>query len=222
VIFELGLFTGYLGRDRSIIVRQKGAELKIPTDLAGVTMSTFDWPRGDNSPKNALGKACDTLRKIMLEKGPAPMRLQRRQDILESNLIANEKQIEEANKKLAEQQALIYKLVETSMSTSAFHHLAGIYLLKQYLYLQDAAIGELFRREFYYLKDRGFIAPETLEFDERLHGANIAELAWPTEPGKIYIDLRKNDIPEEWLSPDPEKRRNLKVQVASALGLRFS
>jgi predicted nucleotide-binding protein len=55
VIFELGLFTGYLGRERSLIVRQRGTDLKIPSDLAGVTMSTFDWPRTDNSPEGALG-----------------------------------------------------------------------------------------------------------------------------------------------------------------------
>jgi hypothetical protein len=145
VIFELGLFTGYLGRDRSLIVRQKGTELKIPSDLAGVTMSIFDWPRGDNSPEGALGKTCDTLRRIIREKGPAPMRLQQRQDILES--------------KLVEQQVLINKLVETSISTTAFHHLAGIYLLKRYIYRQDASVGELFQREFYHLKHHGLIGP---------------------------------------------------------------
>jgi hypothetical protein len=208
VIFELGLFTGYLGRERSLIVRQRGTDLKIPSDLAGVTMSTFDWPRTDNSPEGALGKTCDTLRRLIREKGPAPMRLQQRQEILES--------------KLAEQQALINKLVEASISTAAFHHLAGIYLLKRYIYRQDASVGELFQREFYHLKHHGLIGPETLEFDEHLHGANLSELAWPTETGKIYIDLRKSDVPREWLSSDPQKRENLHSELASALGLPLS
>jgi hypothetical protein len=222
VIFELGLFTGYLGRERSLIVRQKGAELKIPTDLAGVTIATFDWPREDKRAERALGKACDTFRRVIREQGVSPLRLQQRQDALESNLIANEKQINETTKKVEEQQALINKLVETSISVGAFRHLAGIYLLHDYKYRQNEEVGELFQREFYHLKHRGFIEPETLEFDKRLDGTNIANLARPTDLGRIYIGLRKKDIPEDWLSPDPEKRKNLRVDIARTLQLKLS
>ncbi len=139
---------------------------------------------------------------------------------LTKRVVANEKQIKETNKKVEEQQALINKLVETSMSASAFRHLAGITVLHVYNYWQNEEVGELFQREFYYLKNRGFIGPETLEFDERLNRTNIAERARPTEIGKIYIALRKDDIPKDWLSADPEKRRNLKIDVARDLGLK--
>jgi hypothetical protein len=140
---------------------------------------------------------------------------------LESNIVANEKQVKETSMKVEEQQARINRLVETSMSPSVFRHLAGIYLLHEYTYLQDdgEVVGDLFHREFYFLKLRGLIGPETLEFDKRLHGTNIVEQAWPTEIGKIYIELRKDDIPKDWLSADPEKRKNLKIDVARALGL---
>jgi predicted nucleotide-binding protein len=37
VIFELGLFIGALGRERTIIVKPSGVDIKIPTDLMGVT-----------------------------------------------------------------------------------------------------------------------------------------------------------------------------------------
>jgi hypothetical protein len=125
-------------------------------------------------------------------------------------------QVEE---KVEEQQKLINRLVETSMSLSAFRHLAGITILYEYKYWQDERVGELFRREFYYLKDRGFIGPETLEFFEGLSNTNMAEKAIPTEIGRIYITLRKDDIPKEWLSTDPDKRANLKTDVARELGL---
>jgi hypothetical protein len=219
VVFELGLFTGYLGRDRSLIVRQNGTDLKIPTDLAGVTMATFDWPRADKKPENALGKACDMIRRLIRDKGMSPLRLQQRQDVLESNLLANEKQIEETKTKVKEQQVLINKLVETSMSLSAFRHLAGIYVLREYCYWHNATVGELFKRELYFLKDRGFIEPERQEFYEELNGKNLAELVWPTEIGKTYINLRKADIPVDWLSADPQKRKNLKIDVARDLRL---
>jgi hypothetical protein len=228
VIFELGLFTGYLGRGRSFVLHQAEAKLKLPTDLTGLTTATYLWPRGDKSHKAAVGAACDSIREVIRDLGMAPVRaskqveqVQQRQDILESNVVANEKQIKETGKKVEEQQARINALVETSMSVSIFHHLAGIYMLHKYEYLQNEKVGELFRREFYFLKNRGFIEPETLEFDERLNGKNIAELAWPTRIGKTYIELRKDDIPKDWLSADPEKRGNLKTEVARTLGLKL-
>ena len=127
-------------------------------------------------------------------------------------------QVEE---KVEEQQKLINRLVETSMSLSAFRHLSGITILREYKYWQDERVGELFRREYYYLKDRGFIGPETLEFFEELNNTNMAEKAIPTEIGRIYITLRKDDIPKEWLSTDPDKRANLKTDVARELGLEI-
>ena len=41
VVFELGLFTGGLGRNRSYLVVEDGAGLKIPTDLRGVTYAPY-------------------------------------------------------------------------------------------------------------------------------------------------------------------------------------
>jgi hypothetical protein len=127
--------------------------------------------------------------------------------------------IEETSKKVEEQQKLINKLVETSMSPSVFRHLAGITILREYKYWQNEKVGELFQREFYYLKIRGFIGPETLEFFETMNDTNIAEKARPTDIGKIYITLCKDDVPKEWLSTDPDKRKNLKIDVARDLGL---
>ena len=37
VLLELGLFMGHLGRDRTYFVCDKNQNLKIPTDLLGVT-----------------------------------------------------------------------------------------------------------------------------------------------------------------------------------------
>jgi hypothetical protein len=41
VLFELGLFMGRLGRDRTFIVYDRTDQIKLPSDLAGVTAATF-------------------------------------------------------------------------------------------------------------------------------------------------------------------------------------
>jgi hypothetical protein len=62
VIFELGLFMGGLGRDRTFILHQFDACLKIPSDLSGVTTAAYDWPRGDRNYRAAVATACDLVR----------------------------------------------------------------------------------------------------------------------------------------------------------------
>ncbi len=62
VIFELGLFMGKLGRDRTFILQQPGSSMKIPTDLAGVVTSHYDWPRSDMNHRAAVATASEAMR----------------------------------------------------------------------------------------------------------------------------------------------------------------
>jgi hypothetical protein len=62
VIFELGLFMGVLGRDRTFILQPRDSGLKIPTDLAGITASSFDWPRVDKNYKAAVATGAEVIR----------------------------------------------------------------------------------------------------------------------------------------------------------------
>jgi len=61
VIFELGLFMGKLGRDRTFILQQSGSGVKIPTDLSGVATGVYDWPRSDDNYA-AVAAASETVR----------------------------------------------------------------------------------------------------------------------------------------------------------------
>ena len=69
VLFELGLFMGRLGRDRTFIVRPRSAVLKLPTDLAGITAATYEWPRSDGNHRSAVGPACDRIREHIRNRG---------------------------------------------------------------------------------------------------------------------------------------------------------
>jgi hypothetical protein len=74
VIFELGLFMGYLGRERTFILRpvnpDRESVLKIPSDIFGVITADYRWPRKDGNHTAALGAACDKVRHAIRRFGP--------------------------------------------------------------------------------------------------------------------------------------------------------
>jgi hypothetical protein len=57
VLFESGLFMGVLGRDRVFLVYDEAVKLKIPSDLAGVTLASYDGSRILNEPEAAVRAA---------------------------------------------------------------------------------------------------------------------------------------------------------------------
>jgi O-acetyl-ADP-ribose deacetylase (regulator of RNase III) len=69
VLFELGLFMGALGRDRTFIMQQLGSGLKIPSDLVGVKTADYDWPREDMNYRAAVSTATEEIRERMRALG---------------------------------------------------------------------------------------------------------------------------------------------------------
>ena len=69
IIFELGLFMGALGHDRTFLVYPRGVDIKIPTDLAGITALTYE-PGPPCGLTRELEAACRQLRKQVLTAGP--------------------------------------------------------------------------------------------------------------------------------------------------------
>lgn len=61
VLLELGLFIGHLGRERTFIVYNRDKSIKLPSDLAGVTMADFG-DRQDGNLIAALGPTCTRIR----------------------------------------------------------------------------------------------------------------------------------------------------------------
>jgi hypothetical protein len=64
VLFELGLFVGGLGRDRTFMVYDRTNPPHLPTDLAGVTAATYALHASGNL-QAALGAACTKIQNVV-------------------------------------------------------------------------------------------------------------------------------------------------------------
>lgn len=70
VVFELGLFTGRLGRERTFFITPEGGQdFRIPTDLSGITCPKYDPNVVDEDPANAVKYACDRIRTAIRDLG---------------------------------------------------------------------------------------------------------------------------------------------------------
>ncbi|MEW2402969.1 nucleotide-binding protein [Streptomyces sp. NPDC046862] len=61
VLFELGLFIGALGRDRTFMLYDRTTPPTLPSDLAGITAATFA-PQASGNLEAALGAPCTKIR----------------------------------------------------------------------------------------------------------------------------------------------------------------
>lgn len=71
VLFELGLFTGRLGRDRSFFVYDTEKNIKLPSDLSGISGAGYKLQQSGNLLAS-LGAACNKIRTAVTKAGPRP------------------------------------------------------------------------------------------------------------------------------------------------------
>ena len=69
VMFELGLFMGRLGRDRTLVAFDRSSNPKVPSDLAGITFAAFESDRADGNLVAAVGVAADAVRHVISKLG---------------------------------------------------------------------------------------------------------------------------------------------------------
>lgn len=69
VMFELGLFMGRLGPARTFAVCSDAPNMKLPSDLAGVTMARFKTADAARDLTAALGPTCFPIRRVIWDLG---------------------------------------------------------------------------------------------------------------------------------------------------------
>lgn len=72
VLLELGMFIGRLGRKRTFVVC--GNDIKLPSDLAGVTVTHYEANRSDNNLEAAVIPACSRIRGALRARPARPRR----------------------------------------------------------------------------------------------------------------------------------------------------
>ncbi len=78
VLFEMGLFVGRLGRDRTFVLTPSHAsDMRTASDLLGLTTVQYDSVRDDRNLSAALGPASSKIARVIRAKGIRPERLQR-------------------------------------------------------------------------------------------------------------------------------------------------
>ncbi|KJZ11521.1 hypothetical protein TW85_16990 [Marinomonas sp. S3726] len=62
VVFEMGLFVGAIGKERSFILKPRDEVIHLPTDLLGVTPADYDSKRSDEDLVSATNRACALIK----------------------------------------------------------------------------------------------------------------------------------------------------------------
>jgi hypothetical protein len=136
VIFESGMFVGRLGRKRTFLLKPASArEMKIPSDLFGVTIGTYDDNRSDDNLEAAVGPFCqDVLRqikKLMPRACECGKHLEFTHDVFVSTILAgfsDSKRLYEHNQlmkklvaSLRKRNLRVYYAAESLADTTDFH-----------------------------------------------------------------------------------------------------
>ena len=69
IVFELGLFIGALGKERCFMLKPRGVDLHLPTDLLGVTPADYEPNRSDGDLASAVNHACVLIKGQMERLG---------------------------------------------------------------------------------------------------------------------------------------------------------
>lgn len=69
VILEFGLFMGRLGRRRAFLMEPRDVDLKLPSDLAGLTTIPYRYVKGKDA-EHYIAPACARLRELIMAAGP--------------------------------------------------------------------------------------------------------------------------------------------------------
>lgn len=116
VLFELGLFIGSLGRERTFMLYDRTNPPTLPSDLAGITAATFA-PHTSGNLQAALGAPCTTIRTAVERLGVRKDKGSR--EYLQEQLEETRQQLDAARLQLEEAQLAAAESIPEEMPTSA-------------------------------------------------------------------------------------------------------
>ena len=193
VIFELGLFMGRLGRERTFAVHQRNAHVKIPTDLSGVTLVAYDWPRRVGGHAAAVGPASDIIRDQIKRLG-----LSQEKTTGQIQRVAAEQERQALNIERQAQDIDVIKLILNLVLPEVERwHLGGLaYNEKTYLVEVTPEVAKSFESELRHLLSLGLVERQEKKilrefFIQDGKERNLAEYLKITKQGRQYIEKYK-------------------------------
>jgi hypothetical protein len=190
VIFELGLFMGRLGKERTFMLQQANTPIKLPSDLAGVATATYDWPRADNDYRNAVGSACDSIRKIVAELGFSEAKVAKEVRALRSGQERQEGEI----------RALKFA-IQGIVTQYEYDKLVGLEGKGPFLcYYSEDLYNELKHlRAMLLIKNHGTVGLGTIrkEYKDRDQQFDLKRYFYITEQGSDYLRIRNEILRQE-------------------------
>jgi predicted nucleotide-binding protein len=191
VIFELGLFMGRLGKERTIMVHQESTPMKLPSDLAGVATATYKWPRGDNDYLNAVGGASDEIRKVIRDLGFSPAKVSKELGMIRSHQQQQDLQI---SSHTAEIRALKFSL-QGILTQYEYDKIVGLDGNFPFLcYYSEDLYNELKRlRAMQLIGNHDGVGLGTIrrDYKDRNQQFDLKRFFFITDLGRDYLRLRK-------------------------------
>ncbi|UFS71955.1 nucleotide-binding protein [Geomonas sp. RF6] len=195
VIFELGLFMGRLGRPRTFLLHQ--ADIKIPSDVAGVTTAVYNWPRGDNNYLSAVGAACDSIRNVIRDMGMSDLKTA----YAISNITSRQEQQE---KQLSQHEAEIRSIqiaLQSVVTVYEFEKLVGLGKDEPFLcYYSDDLLAELKRLRAMGLArhhEGSGLSAIRQQYKDSPDQFDLRRFFYITEQGREYLQIRRRLLKDE-------------------------
>jgi hypothetical protein len=191
VIFELGLFMGRLGKERTFMLHQANTPIKLPSDLAGVTAATYQWPREDNDYRNAVGGACDSIRKVIGDLGFSEAKVAKQLNAIRSRQEQHESQLSLQQSEIRGLQVALQGIV----TQFEYDKLAGIVQEDPFLcWYSDDLYNELKRlRAMMLISNYPGLGLSTIRqgYKDRPEQFDLKHFFFITDHGREYIRLRR-------------------------------
>jgi hypothetical protein len=194
VVFELGLFMGRLGRSRAFVLQQANANIKMLSDLSGLTTVTYEWPNRENNPISAVGPACTMIRRAIKDLGVFDGNSKQLRQVKEE-IKEQENKLSTQQEQIGLQSEILFQIVAFSMSFHIYAHLKEIYYKNKSGNIHEEYLYEDYhQRDIYFLRDHGYIESKSSDFlrVEHLYARqNLLQVIRLTPAGVFYVELRE-------------------------------